>query len=1245
VPQDANHIQLQVFLKDKLIKFNIIIFDIRKFGGHNGRPYAILTVPSMENGHRFLQQYGSRGRQVPLRTMYFQGQPLTFRMNNKPGQPDPLKVRTLQEKEAAMRSMMGSQAPKPQTSGRSTLAFQTLMTGVWDYDDLGQLVFDQKFKDRRQGYVTFGKSSLVLYLQAGEPSNWHCRIDIPYAIVEHAIPSLENGKHGSITFTLKAPPKFYNIRSTEDLHLYTGNDAPQMPDLLAGLARLSLGPKEKTLRLERLCSLSPNHTKNSALCMVYKIAFPNTENAALAWNFVKDFSVPEIYCWKNMVPKLKTHSIEDEYWVVDSKLCSYDPSIPQAFSFAVRYQLMALMLEGTVTPLNMIKLMPEVHHLAKEYGSDFTTTAIRRLGQQIPIPSPQEDPKRFTTQQLVSHLRDNIAESEERELVARELSVKKKKHHHLALTYKATVTPTGMYCVLNRHGCVLLTVVGILLRGPDWDVSNRILRKYGTRTEYFMRVFFADEDGLSVFHDPRASQEQVYERFRKVLRNGISVAGRIYQFLGFSHASLRSHQAWFMAPFEMNGVILRAKDIISDLGDFSHIHCSAKCAARIGQAFSDTIFSVPVPSTAYVTETKPDIIKNGHTFSDGCGTVSLEILRRVWNTLPPERKAQRPTVLQIRFRGAKGVLSLDESLVGEQLHIRQSMTKYIAKETWRDLELCGAAYKPLQVFLNHQFIKILEDLGVPAKNFKAVQDEAVNALKMITEHPLNAASFLEYSHSGVYAKVPRLFELMHQVGLSFHADRFLTDIVEVAAMTSLRSLKYRARIPIERGHLLYGIMDETDFLQEGQVYIATQDYDKSGKLQRRILVGDRIVITRAPALHPGDVQIVTAVDVPEYSSLRALHNCIVFSQRGARDLPSQLSGGDLDGDLFHIIYDQRLVPDFTVPPADYTSSGTKDLGRPVQVNDIADFFIEYMNMDRLGQISNKHKIRADKSAGTNDPECLLLAKLASDAVDFSKSGIPADMSRIPRGVDHIRPDFMAPGTDFVVNELGAAELEELEQDDIDDPDGVSVLDADKARMRYYKSDKILGVLYRDIDERNFFNRMKNDFEAFRHRWGGESLIQKLKRYVDRESRGVQWEHHWDLAERLRETYEANMLEIMDTLRPTRGAPLTELEVFSGSILGKKERAPSRYIREANLEVQERFNRDVSAMIKQIQFGDGDWLEDEDTEALPRSIACFAVALETKGWENYRSLKSWKYVAAAVCLEQLGKYNNGKLRPL
>lgn len=124
-----------------------------------------------------------------------------------------------------------------------------------------------------------------------------------------------------------------------------------------------------------------------------------------------------------------------------------------------------------------------------------------------------------------------------------------------------------------------------------------------------------------------------------------------------------------------------------------------------------------------------------------------------------------------------------------------------------------------------------------------------------------------------------------------------------------------------------------------------------------------------------------------------------------------------------------------------------------------------------------------------------------------------------------------------------------------------------------------------------------------------------------------------------------MVDIMYSMRPHRGQPLTELEVFSGNILGKKERSSTRAIREANKEVQERFDRDVSDIARRIVRGDGEWEGPDDAEALPRAIACLKVALETDGWENQVMLRSWKYVAAAVCLEQLNVYRLGQLRPL
>src|SRR5882757_638514 len=120
-----------------------------------------------------------------------------------------------------------------------------------------------------------------------------------------------------------------------------------------------------------------------------------------------------------------------------------------------------------------------------------------------------------------------------------------------------------------------------------------------------------------------------------------------------------------------------------------------------------------------------------------------------------------------------------------------------------------------------------------------------------------------------------------------------------------------------------------------------------------------------------------------------LRNCICFSQKGQRDLPSQLSGGDLDGDTFHIIFDPNARTRESFAPADYARPAPRELDRPVGRPDMADFFVDFMETDQLGRICNTHQMLADQSdRGVNDERCIKLAQMASTAVDFSKTGIP-----------------------------------------------------------------------------------------------------------------------------------------------------------------------------------------------------------------------------------------------------------------
>jgi len=192
-------------------------------------------------------------------------------------------------------------------------------------------------------------------------------------------------------------------------------------------------------------------------------------------------------------------------------------------------------------------------------------------------------------------------------------------------------------------------------------------------------------------------------------------------------------------------------------------------------------------------------------------------------------------------------------------------------------------------------------------------------------------------------------------------------------------MKYRARIPVPLGMTLYGIMDETSVLNNGQVFCT---FTKGNK--RQILVGKNLVITRSPALHPGDVQLVEAVNVPRDSPLLSLSNCICFSQNGDRDLPSKLSGGDLDGDLYNVVWDSACKPTHYYLPADYPRQVPKDIGREVERDDMTDFFIKFMETDQLGRIATAHQVIADqKLLGTSDPDCKMLAELHSTAVDFS----------------------------------------------------------------------------------------------------------------------------------------------------------------------------------------------------------------------------------------------------------------------
>lgn len=134
---------------------------------------------------------------------------------------------------------------------------------------------------------------------------------------------------------------------------------------------------------------------------------------------------------------------------------------------------------------------------------------------------------------------------------------------HCMATRKVFVTPTTMY-----------------LQPPVIEVTNRVVRHFQQYSDRFLRVQFID-DGMrrmpasfGVEHN-----EALYDRVYKVLRDGIQIGTRRYEFLAFSSSQLRGHGCWFFAPTPD----LNPKMIRSWMGSFDHVKIIAKNAVRMGQ--------------------------------------------------------------------------------------------------------------------------------------------------------------------------------------------------------------------------------------------------------------------------------------------------------------------------------------------------------------------------------------------------------------------------------------------------------------------------------------------------------------------------------------------------------------------------------------------------------------------------------------------------------------------------------------
>lgn len=279
-------------------------------------------------------------------------------------------------------------------------------------------------------------------------------------------------------------------------------------------------------------------------------------------------------------------------------------------------------------------------------------------------------------------------------------------------------------------------------------------------------------------------------------------------------------------------------------------------------------------------------------------------------------------------------------------------------------------------------------------------DAAVIILYKVGRHDMGSDSqrlAIRYVHP--FLDPIKLF----QAGLTCHNSELLHGIMTVMRCKIVSGVRRKARVRVPKALNAIGVLDETEILRPGEIFIQ-YTHPWTGSV---VPVTGKVIIGRAPCMHPGDLQSVTAVDYP---GLRHLVNVVVFPSCGKRPLPNMLSGGDLDGDIFSVIWDERVTNNCkVVEPMLRTRRKAKPLNRPVTVDDVMDFFVRYMREDNLGFIGNAHLVHADREEkGIFSDTALQLAELYSIAVDFAKTGVPAQLPRKLKVTPKVEqyPDFM-----------------------------------------------------------------------------------------------------------------------------------------------------------------------------------------------------------------------------------------------
>ncbi|KAG8689367.1 hypothetical protein FRC09_012451, partial [Ceratobasidium sp. 395] len=624
----------------------------------------------------------------------------------------------------------------------------------------------------------------------------------------------------------------------------------------------------------------------------------------------------------------------------------------------------------------------------------------------------------------------------------------------------------------GRGKLIIFTPEQLTLQIEEFP-SNRVL--YQDQAEEFILASF----GALRFKDRPPSAAATY--IENVLTKGFFLNGRQYRFYHHSNSQLRSRSCWLRAANTDEELDQR----IQSLCDVSKINNIAKRAKRIGLLFSGA--DIDWDLNPGYTKDIPDIMVGEELFSDGCGLISCKFMQLLAKKKRIIHRQARytPSIIQIRYRGYKGVLAIHPELDQEarhHVHFRDSMRKL--KTTSNNTFSVVDYSRPYQFArLNNDIVVLLSALGITTETLVAKQEQYFEWISSARTDHTTAMNLL--AALGKHASAERVL----LDGLD--DERVQNDIkaVQASEVTAFRkpdTEKERCRIFLLKSRFLFGVCDPYGILEEGEVHVRIME-PRHGPTT---LTNTDLMVVRNPCLHPGDILKLRAV---HHTRLDHLIDCIVFSGKGRRAAPSMTSGGDLDGDRFTVIWDPDIVPKVLAQSYDYPAPKAP-VHMKITRKDLATHFASYNNMS-LGQVAYLHNRWARTLKGAMSKECQELNALHSQSVDGARIRIPERLRSPPEVTEPFVLDVLAEKARVFADHFSikaAPELSNLEEV-VAEVMLINLLSIDSGAFSASTEHEILQMCMRfaarnKIDIKNYLNHINFDALSAQEKYGLSSAL-------------------------------------------------------------------------------------------------------------------------------------------------------------